>query len=84
MSKAGSWLDKRLSKLIGVADAPDSQAEAARPPPGPQHRRAISQAPDAPKVGVLAGPSEPESIPHGLAVASRPHKSLTALAVPVF
>ena len=43
MSKAGSWLDRRLSKLIGVSDVPEGQAEASKPPPGPQHRRSSSQ-----------------------------------------
>ncbi len=50
MSKAGSWLDKRLSKLIGVSDLPEGVGDAAKPPPGPQHRRSSSQT-DMPKVG---------------------------------
>ena len=53
MSKAGKWLDRGLSKLIGVAELPEGMqaADATRPPLGPpqQHRRASSQ-PGSPKV----------------------------------
>lgn len=52
MSKAGSWLDKRLSKLIGVADVSEGQGDAAKPPTVPQHRRSTSQS-DVPKVQKL-------------------------------
>lgn len=43
MSKAGTWLDRRLSKLIGVSDVPEGAGDAAKPPPGPPHRRSSSQ-----------------------------------------
>ena len=53
MSKAGKWLDRGLSKLIGVAELPEGvqAADATRPPLGPpqQYRRASSQ-PGSPKV----------------------------------
>ena len=50
MSKAGSWLDKRLSKLIGVSDLPEGVGDAAKPPPGPQQHRRSSSQPDVAKV----------------------------------
>lgn len=53
MSKAGSWLDKRLSKLIGVSELPEGVGDAAKPPPAPQHRRSSSQS-DMPKVCLKA------------------------------
>ena len=58
MSKASKWLDKGLSRLIGVSELPEGVqgqvqgvgggGDASKPPPGPHHRRSSSQ-PDVAK-----------------------------------
>ena len=57
MSKAGRWLDRGLSKLIGVSDLPEGATQpdgAPRPPAGaPPMRRATSQ-PGSPKVRAMS------------------------------
>jgi len=60
MSKASKWLDRGLSRLIGVSELPEGVqaqvqgggADTMKPPPGPNHRRSTSQ-PDSVKVRVI-------------------------------
>lgn len=55
MTKAGKWLDKSLSKLIGVGELPEGvQPLEGKPPQQPHHRpRSFSQ-PASPRVSPAA------------------------------